>query len=247
MRLHIQSLRGRLLACALSTLIATHGCVVTQTLVAEAGSAEFRSAGLVPVPGGTVDAAGGNLMVRRSDLSVDTALGTVAVEATWNSATGLWLWSYEIRYDGSRFTDASGATYDVDTVADGAPIPGSVWVRADASTLRTKGGLAYYFDATGALDHVRWATLDYPRIEYGPTAIAVCVAAGACTPLFWIALGPLGQPATITDARTGRMPPTSSTTPSAASSWRGMRGPSSRTVRACATSTRRPARSSPPS
>ena len=76
-----------------------------------------------------VNPAGGNLLVARRDLDFDTRLGNVALGATWNSATGAWRWSFELSYDGALFVDASGARYAVAGVADGAAIPGSVWVR----------------------------------------------------------------------------------------------------------------------
>jgi hypothetical protein len=45
-------------------------------------------------------------------------------------------------------------------------VPGSVWVRLDARTLRSKGGLVHEFGADGRLAAVRWASGTWPRIEY---------------------------------------------------------------------------------
>ena len=132
MRSPVHAPRERLLAVALVALVASHGCVIGQTLSAAPGAPEFARPGLVPVPGGVVNAAGGNLIVRRTDLSVDSVLGTLRVEASWNAATGLWVWSHQMHYDGATLRDAGGAVHAVGAIADGDPIPGSVWVRTDA-------------------------------------------------------------------------------------------------------------------
>ncbi|HVH18885.1 MAG TPA: RHS repeat-associated core domain-containing protein, partial [Myxococcota bacterium] len=159
---------------------------------------------MIPVPGGQVDAVGGNLMLLGAGISLDTPLGTWGIETVWNSAASAWQWSHLVRYDGISFVDPSGAVLDLATVPDGASIPGTGWRRVDARTLRTRGGLAWHFGPDGRLEHVRWATLDYPRIAFGAAQISQCVAPNACTPLFTLELHASGQPVRIRDARSGR-------------------------------------------
>lgn len=195
---------GRALALILSAQLGPFACVPAELLAATPGMPEYQLPGLVPVPTGFVNAAGGNLVLLRSDLSVDTPLGTSAISATYNSATREWRWSHELHYDGATFVDGGGAVHAVAGLAYGDPIAGTLWERVDADTVQTKGGLAYHFGADGRLDHVRFATLAYPRIAYTPTQISQCTTATACAPVFTITLTGAGRPAAITDARTGR-------------------------------------------
>ena len=152
---------------------------------------------------------GGNLLLSRLDLSLDTPLGSQEIRAVYNSTSGDWLWSFQMRYDGRRFVEPSGAVYDPFAPESGVltpngTLPGTHWVRVDANTLKTKGGLAYHFDAQGALDYVSWATLDYPRITFTPQRVSQCLLATTCTPLFDLSLNGNGDPLQVTDARTGR-------------------------------------------
>lgn len=195
----------RALALGLCMLLGPLACVPAPVVGPAPGLVEYRVHGLIAVPGGFVDAVGGNLMLRGVGISIDTPLGTQRVESTWNAVPGAWQWSHQVRYDGASFREASGALIDASGVADGAPIPGTGWVRVDATTLRTRGGLAWHFRADGSLEHLRWASLDYPRITFTATQIAQCVAASACAPIFTLALHESGQPASVTDARTGRV------------------------------------------
>jgi RHS repeat-associated protein len=160
--------RARLAVCAATlVLVAAFAAACPQTLPAPApGVPDYQAAFLVDVPFARVNPAGGNLLVARRDLDFDTRLGTLALGATWNSATRAWRWSFELSYDGALFVDASGARYAVSGIADGAAIPGSVWVRLGARTLRSKGGLVHEFDAEGRLAAVRWASGPWPRLEY---------------------------------------------------------------------------------
>jgi RHS repeat-associated protein len=169
-------LARRLASFALVPLVAllAAGCP-TKVPAPLAGVPDFQAAGLVDVPLARVNVLGGNLVVARRDLDFDTRLGTLSLGATWNSAAGAWRWSFELEYDGAAFVDASGARYSVRAVPDGAAVPGSVWVRVDARTLRSKGGLVHEFGADGRLAAVRWASGTWPRIEYrtGPTPAGV--------------------------------------------------------------------------
>lgn len=192
-------------ALCLCALLGPLACFPAPLVAPAAGLVEYRVHGLIAVPGGFVDAVGGNLMLRGLGISIDTPLGTQRVEATWNAVPGAWQWSHLVRYDGSSFREASGAVIDAGAVADGAAIPGTGWIRMDATTLRTRGGLAWHFRADGSLEHLRWASLDYPRIHFAATEIEQCVAASACAPILTLALHAGGQPASVTDARTGRV------------------------------------------
>ena len=101
------------------------------------------------VPFGRASVLGGNLQIARRDLDFDTRLGTVALGAVWNSAEGRWRDAFELAWDGATFVDAAGTSHAAGGLADGAAIPGTIWVRLDARTLRTKGGLVHEFDASG--------------------------------------------------------------------------------------------------
>jgi RHS repeat-associated protein len=200
---------GRALASVLAVFLATGGCRPGQLLDPEPGAPAYRRPGLVPVPGGAVNAAGGNLIVERLDLSIDTILGTWEVRATLDSAGGGWLWNFQIAYDGATFLDPSGARHDVTGLLSGERIPGSVWVKADADTIETQGGLGFHFDGDGRLDYVAWRSGDYPRIEYtwkpDSLEMASCTQAAACLPFYTVALDAGGRPLRITDVRTGRV------------------------------------------
>jgi RHS repeat-associated protein len=201
---HRHGLGARALALLLCTLCGPLSCVPAPVVAPASGVAEYRAFGLIAVPGGFVDAVGGNLMIRGAGISLDTPLGTWAVETVWNAASGAWQWSHLVRYDGALFVDPSGAAHDVAALPDGARVPGTGWTRIDARTLRQRGGLAWHFGADGRLEHVHWATLAYPRIAFGATQIAQCTAANACAALFALELHASGRPAGVRDARSGR-------------------------------------------
>ena len=202
------SIAGRALALLLAIGVATPGCRVGRTLGPSSGIPEFQLAGSIPVPGGTVNAAGGNLMVERLDLSMDTILGTLEIRSTYNATSGDWLWSFQVTYDGTSFLDPTGARHDVSAVSDGSSIAGTVYVKADHDTIETKGGLAFHFDANGQLAHMAWKTVAYPRLEYTRSASSLAIAQRAappsCTDVYAIALNADGNPTVITDARTSR-------------------------------------------
>ena len=63
----------------------------------------FQRPMAVALPGrATVNMAGGNLMVDRVDLSIDTRLGTQVYRAVYNATGRGWTWSFDLRYDGAR-------------------------------------------------------------------------------------------------------------------------------------------------
>jgi len=200
----VRTLPGRALAIALVAWLGPLACIPPEILDPRDGLSEYRSPGLVPVPGGFVDAAGGNLVLIRRDLSIDTPLGRQALAATYNAASGTWRWSHQMTYDGTTFVDGTGAVFDVSALADGDPIEGTIWERVDVATIRTKGGLAHHFGSDGSLDHVRWATLEHPRLTFGADEISLCTATAVCAPLFALSLDAEGRLLGITDVRTGR-------------------------------------------
>jgi RHS repeat-associated protein len=159
----------------LSALLAAFqgvGCPSGAPLGPAAGVPEYQQAGLVAVPFGLVNTAGGNLILRRTDVELDSRLGPVALGATWNSADGLWRRSFELSYDGATFVDAGGARFAVAGVAAGRAVPGSVWVKLDDRTLATKGGLVHEFDGSGRLAAIHWSSGAYPRLEYRRDVVA---------------------------------------------------------------------------
>ena len=203
------SIPGRTLALALAIGIATLSCKPRPNLGPSDGAPEYQLAGMIAVPGGTVNAAGGNLIVERLDMSIDTVLGTQEIRSVYNAHSGDWLWNFQMTYDGSEFLDPTGARHDVDTIADGTTIPGTFYVKVDDDTIETKGGLAFHFGASGALDYIAWRTSGHPRIQYLWTAslleIEQCPAPASCLPFYSIALNPAGNPLSVTDARTERV------------------------------------------
>ena len=160
------------------------------------GAPQYQSPARQAVPGGFVNLAGGNFAVARTDLTLDTRLGTHAIGATYNSASGAWIWNFDVRYDGQTFVDASGSIHDLTNVADGEPVPGTVWRRIGATALKTRGGLRHVFDPeTHRLLRVRWSSSPYPRLEYVQAdvagaartrAVEQCTAPGVCDELFSI-------------------------------------------------------------
>jgi RHS repeat-associated protein len=195
-------------------LIATLGCPPQgEKLVPSAGLPQYQERAVVPVPGAVVNPLGGNLLVRRSDLSIDTHLGTREIGAAYNSTSEQWLWSFDIRYDGASFVDPTGATHDTSELAPGDAIPGTVWVVVDGDTIKTKGGLAHDFGPDSRLDAVHYTSAEYPRLRHGsetiagePRTVAIdqCMAPGDCEPVFAISYRADGRVASIGD-RAGRM------------------------------------------
>jgi RHS repeat-associated protein len=195
-------------------LLSTLGCPPQGgKLAPAAGLPQYQERAAVPVPGGVVNPLGGNLLLRRSDLGIDTHLGTREIGATYNSTSEQWLWSFDIRYDGASFLDPTGASHDTSALAPGDAIPGTVWVVVDADTMKTKGGLAHHFARDSRLVAVHYSSAEYPRLSYASEVIAgeprtvtidQCMAPGDCETVFAISRTPDGKVATIRD-RAGRV------------------------------------------
>jgi RHS repeat-associated protein len=174
-----------------------------------AGWAEFTDPLFARVPGGNVNTGGGNFLTRRTDLSIDTRVGTYAVGAVYNSASGGWHWAHEMTYSGATFVDETGASFNLSSVAHGSPIAGTHWVRLDADSMKTKGGLVYDFSPSGKLAAIHWLGFDYPRLRFTAqvigggvervTAIDQCTAASACVNFFSLAYDASARLITVTD------------------------------------------------
>jgi RHS repeat-associated protein len=166
----------------------------------------------VAVPGGLVDVAGGNLLIERTDLVLDTRLGREVMGAIYDGASGRWRWSFESAYDGAIFTDASGARHTVATLPAGAAIPGTHWVKVDATRMKTKGGLVSEYGASGLLTARYWSSDPELRIEHRSTLLAgqlriteieQCSGSSPCSPLFDLAYDGSGRLVSVVD-RAGR-------------------------------------------
>lgn len=81
MRSLAHSLVGRGIAISLVALTLWPGCGPARTLAPTPGVPQYQQGALVAVPGGFVNAAGGNLILERVDLSIDTVLGTREIRA----------------------------------------------------------------------------------------------------------------------------------------------------------------------
>lgn len=110
-------------------------------LIPGSGLPQYQQLAAMPVPGGTVNTAGGTFATQRVDLSFDTLLGVQQIRATYSSFWGRWWWNFDMAYTGEYFLDGTGQVYDVRSIPDGNPIPGTAWVKVDEDTLKTKGGL----------------------------------------------------------------------------------------------------------
>ena len=170
-------------------------CLPTQ-LLPSPGLVEFTEFARVPVPGGHVNAAGGNYFHERVDLELETRLGPFAVGAVYNSSWG-WTANVDVTYKNGSLRDATGASMALGSLPAGAASPGTHWVKLDATHVKTKGGLVHEFDATtGRLSAIRYASASYPRLRFAQTqlgaqwrtsAVEQCLNASACTPLFNLA------------------------------------------------------------
>ncbi|MCH7866563.1 MAG: hypothetical protein IH881_02625 [Myxococcales bacterium] len=128
---------------------------------------------MLPVPGGHVNAYGGNLFVVRGDLAVDTRIGDWQVEAVWNSAAGAWHWNFDsslLRDQPTMdpiFTDDTGYRFNFKIGSGiGQPVPGSHWVWHSHDAVRTSGGLVHEFDEAGKLASVNWISAAFPALRF---------------------------------------------------------------------------------
>lgn len=213
------------LACAVLPLLGIKLNCPGPPLAPAPGLPQYQELAALAVPGGLVNVAGGNLIVSRTDLSLDTHLGTFTVGATYNSAAGNWLWSFDdIQYANGSFTDPTGAVHDVSELADAQAIPGTAWVKVgvfnpgtifEVNVLKMKGGLQYLFSGdTGRPLAVHWTSSASPYLgfsgavqgdgEYHTTSIEHCVAGGICSTIYEFEYDSSGRVVEITD-RAGRI------------------------------------------
>lgn len=164
------------------------------------------------VPGGVVSVAGGTLHVASSLMEIETRLGPLAFDARHDSVAGGWRFGFELELQDGLFVDATGASWDVTALADGAIVPGTDWVKLDAGRMKTRGGLVHEFDAAGRLAAIHWSSDPYPRIhhvtglvgaEVRVVAIEQCTAPIACEPIYELAWDGSGRLLAVTD-RAGR-------------------------------------------
>ena len=154
-------------------LLLTTSCQPEGALDPKPGVLAYRRPIQVEVPGGWVDVAGGNLLLERVDLTIDSLFGSLAVGAVYNSASRDWIWSFEMSYDGSVFVDATGARHRIEELPDGAPIPGTHWDRVDDRRIRTRGGLLYTFDPLfHHLVSLSWGETSRPALVFFAELIA---------------------------------------------------------------------------
>jgi RHS repeat-associated protein len=208
MQTFVHSSTGRAIVLSLVVAMLSAGCG-PGFLAAAPGCSDYHRWGFIEVPGGIYDAPGLNLMVERADVSLDTLVWTQTIGAVYSSANARWHWTHEMSYDGALFVDPSGAELDAGAVPDGSAIPGTHWVRVDATTVKTKGGQTYHFDAQARLDFASWANGDYPQIRYlwepGALRLRLCTAPSLpvdeCPLLFTIERDSAGRPARVVDER----------------------------------------------
>ncbi len=191
-------------------LAATGGSA--DALAPASGAREYEAGAFVAVPGGRVNTAGGNFLLERVDLEIDTRLGPLAIGASYNSAGG-WLASFDASYRAGVFRDASGASFDLSALADGLAVPGTHWVKVGPSAVKTKGALLHEFDpVSGRLRALRWSSASYPRLVFAESAVAglprttsilQCESASSCASVFELSYDAAARPVEIRD-RAGR-------------------------------------------
>ena len=183
-----------------------------EPLVPRAGLFEFMELSRVPVPGGHVNAAGGNYFHELTALELDTRLGPLAIGAVYNSGRG-WTFSVDATYKNGTLRDASGASLPLATLAAGDTAPGTHWVKLDATRVKTKGGLLHEFDpTTGRLVAMHWARASYPRLrfvqaqlgtQWRTSAVVQCTSPTACSPVLTLGYDATAR-LTRVDDRAGR-------------------------------------------
>lgn len=206
----------RALATSLIAAVFLLGCPPgNEPLSPSAGLPEFQSVGMIPVPGpALLNVTGGNLLVPRTDLSIDTQIGLLEVAAVWNSATREWRFNFDhIRYGAGTFVDATGLSMAIASLPAGSAIPGTHWVKASESVIETKGGLRYEFGADGRLRTMRWASSALPKLDFqianGPDgqphtqSISQCLTGAGCQLVYEFEYDAQGRPIEVTD-RAGR-------------------------------------------
>jgi RHS repeat-associated protein len=203
----------RLLALLLVFGMSLLGCPpVSVSLEPAPGAIDYQRDGWIPFRHGHVNAVGGNLVVQRSDLAIDTHLGTVDVGAVYNSASASWRWSFDSTYGKILFTDETGATHDTSGLEVDEAIPGTEWVRAEGRRIKTKAGQVHTYGQDRRLRWIHWGQASFPRIEFerGPAAagspllsVRQCASAYICFAIYTFSHDQAGRVIAIDD-RAGR-------------------------------------------
>lgn len=176
-------------------LVASTSCVPLGASPPQPGVLEYARPLFLELPEGRVNVAGGNLVLRRSDFSLETFFGTLEVGAVYNSATRLWVWPFAMSYDGDAFIDDTGAVHDLSTLAEGAAVPGTHWVKLDGQRIKTKGGYVYHFGIFHQLVAMTGTDGTRPALIYAwefvggrlrATGVSQCRAGYPCRPLYEI-------------------------------------------------------------
>jgi RHS repeat-associated protein len=174
-------------------LVASTSCVPLGASPPQPGVLEYARPLFLELPQGRVNVAGGNLVLRRRDFSLDTFFGTLEVGAVYNSATRQWAWPFAMSYDGEIFVDETGAVHDLGTLAPGAAVPGTHWVKLDDQRVKTKGGYVYHFGIFHQLVAMTGTHGMRPALIYawefvdgrlGATGVSQCRAGYPCRPVY---------------------------------------------------------------
>ncbi len=172
---------------AISILLALVVCSLGCPKYSEPGMKRYQKLAVLDLPLGVkVNVAGGGLHLSRSDLSVDTFLGTYAIQARFNSAQDGWIFDFETTYDGEVFVDGAGTIAVVKDFPNHSEVPGTHWVKVDNRRMKTAGGMTYEFREDGTLSSMYWAgQKNQQRLEFSSSSI-IQVVAGQASPLFYI-------------------------------------------------------------
>ena len=153
------------------------------TLYPQAGLPEYQMDAVIKLMHGvSVNTMGGNLLISRNDMAVDTVFGTWPISRLYSSADNRWHWNFDISYDGKTFVDESGAKYsNLDQLSNGHNISGSPWIKVDGDTLKTLGGRTYNFNSgSGLLETVQWGIDTRVRMHFKhESSDAACGLLGA--------------------------------------------------------------------
>jgi len=186
-----QRLSKGLSLCLVVTLVAATSCKWTPVPVLETRVGHLRASSPLLLfatappwapgaprasfaPGGAiVDMSDLSLRLPVDLLSIDTVLGTLRrgsdyrVRGAFDSAAGRFVWEHEMSWDGTTFVDHTGYTHDLSKTSDGDDIPGTGYVRASATEIRTRGNYVYRFDPqTGHLLRSYWRGTPDVYLDY---------------------------------------------------------------------------------
>jgi len=167
-----RSILEKVVSVSLIVAMTMLGCNAPPEGRPTAGIRDYQRPAHVPFRFGHVNAMGGNLVIPRVDLSIDTSIGTVEIGAVYNSTTKIWTWSFDEYYKNGTFIDASGSVHEgLDQLTQGSALPGTTWVKSSPLRIKSKAGLVSHFQGgSGKLRWMYWGdapgTVIYPRLEF---------------------------------------------------------------------------------